>query len=72
MKFTDEHFRGAVHAVTSGLAATCALYNLMRLSEPTCKAKRRHVINVVVYGSLWLYEIHQTHLHWTTACKKDA
>lgn len=58
---TEEDFRGGVHATVGTLVAVCAAYNAMRWVGTHA---RRHLVNALLYGSLWGYEVYQTHRHW--------
>ena len=61
---TSEHFKGGVHFVVGGLAATLTLYNLMRYAEDT---QRHSLVNACAYALLFGLECHNTKRHWSKA-----
>lgn len=58
----DQLYKGVVHAVQGGFAATTCLYSGLRCCHKD--RSRRHIVNFVVYGLLWGFETYQTWLHW--------
>lgn len=55
-------FKGSVHAVTGGLAATMCLYNALEWSR---RHELRLACNMTIYGALWAFEGYQAWRHWS-------